>query len=244
MITTIGLGKLTNPLHYEFMSELDASIIAIGITPDKLDVEQAYKLWKAAYAVEEQAMRNIRTSVLTAAIAAAHKTRGNLYNGLKLNVGAMKYHYDVAFRSAGDRVMLVIDGNDNPTKLNYKAATGVLRSLIGDLEVKLAADMTKLGTAHWIAPLKQANLEVEKLIGNRTDEELMQSSVSMKQARAAVDPLYKELVGRIDALAKIKGGAVFTGFVSKHNARIDYFKNILSQSGSRSKGDSDTEEKK
>ena len=244
MIKLIGLGRLTNAMHYEFMIEFDASIMAVGITPDKLDIEQSYKLWKASFLIEEQAMKNVKTSVLTPSIVAAKKTRGNLYTGLKHNITAMKFHYDASFRIAAERILLVFEEYGNPTKLNYKAETGILRSLIGDLEAKLSADMAKLGTTHWIAPLKQANLEVEKLIGNRTDEELMQPSISMSEARLAVDPLYKEVISRIDALAKIKGGALFTGFASKHNARIDYYKTIISQSGSRLKTDVDTDSKK
>lgn len=71
----------------------------------------------------------------------------------------------------------------NPTRLSYKAETGILRSLIADCKTKLATDMTKIGASHWVAPLEQANSEVENLIGNRTDEELLQSGVNMKEAR-------------------------------------------------------------
>lgn len=244
MITSIALGRLSNALHFEFMTEFDASIVAIGTAPDKLDVEVLYKQWKAAFLVEEQAMKNVKTSVLTVTIAASKKTRGNLYTGLKSSVSGMKHHYDATYRAAADRIMLVIDQYGNPTKMNYKAETGILRSLISDLETKLSADMAKIGASHWVAPLKQANLEVEKLIGSRTDEELTQSAINMKEARAVIDPLYKDLITRIDALATIKGGTMFNGFVSKHNARVDYFKNILSQSGTRPKSVTNTDSPK
>ena len=95
--------------------------------------------------------------------------------------------------------------------------------------------MTKIGASHWVAPLKQANLDVEKLIGNRSDEELAQSGINMKDARTAIDPLYKALVTRIDALAVVKGGTLFTTFINKHNARVDYFKSTVAKSGTRDK---------
>ena len=48
MIQSIALTKLSNALHFEFMTEFDLSLVAAGITPDKLDVEAAYKPFKLA----------------------------------------------------------------------------------------------------------------------------------------------------------------------------------------------------
>ena len=241
MIETIGLGRLINPLHFEFMSEFDAALIAAGITPDKLDVEVAYKPFKSALTVLDQSMKNVQASVLTKTIVTGDGWRDDLYVGTQYAVWAALYHYDAATRAAAERIDLVLKQYGNPTKLSYKTETGVLRSLVADFENKLAADMTKIGASHWVAPLKQANMDVEKLIGNRTDEELAQSGINMKDARAAIDPLYKAIATRIDALAVVKGGALFTSFINKHNARVDYFKSTIAQSGARAKAEKKSE---
>ncbi len=235
MIHTIALTKLSNALHFEFMTEFDLSLVSAGITPDKLDVEAAYKPFKLALGVEDQAMKNAQKSSLTNAIVLADEMRDSLYIGFQYTVLGAQHHYDVETQAAAGRINLVLEQYGNPTKLSYKAESGILRSLVADCKTKLAADMTKIGASHWVAPLEQANLEVENLIGSRTDEELQQSGVSMKEARAAIDPLYKALVTRIDALALVKGGAQFDAFVNKLNARIDYFKTTVAQSGARTK---------
>lgn len=235
MILTIALSRLSNALHFEFLSEFDAALIAAGTTPDKLDVEAAYKAYKSSLTVLDQSMKNVQASVLTKTIVTGDEWRDGLYNGVQYTVWAALCHYDAATRAAAERIDLVLKQYGNPTKLSYKAETGVLRSLVTDFETKLAADMTKIGASHWVAPLKQANLDVEKLIGNRSDEELAQSGINMKDARAAIDPLYKALVTRIDALAVVKGGTLFTTFINKHNARVDYFKSTVAKSGTRDK---------
>ena len=235
MIQSIALTKLSNALHFEFMTEFDLSLVAAGITPDKLDVEVAYKPFKLALGVEDQAMKNVQTSNLTKSIVLADEVRDSLFVGFQYTVWGAPHQYDVATRAAADRINLVLEQYGNPTRLSYKAETGILRSLIADCKTKLAADMTKIGASHWVAPLEEANLGVEKLIGSRTDEELLQSGVNMKEARASIDPLYKALVTRIDALAVVKGVAQFDAFVNKLNARIDYFKTTVAQSGARTK---------
>ena len=226
---------MSNALHFEFMTELDASIIAAGTTPDKLDVDVAYKQWKIALANEELAMKNVQGNVLTKSIAAADDLRDDYYLGVHYAVQSAMRHYDAATRASAARINAVLLQYGNPVRLSYKAETGILRSLVSDMETKLAADLTKIGASHWTAPLKQANLEVEKLIGTRTDEELAQSGPAMKDARAVIDPLYRALMTRIDALALIKGGTLFATFISKHNARVAYFNTTIAHSGARAK---------
>lgn len=237
MIATIGLGRLSNALHFELMTEFDISIATEGYTSHHLDVEVPYMAFKSALSVEDSAMKNVKSSVITKEIAHANQQRNSYYTGMHYSVLGAKYHYDPTVRSAAERIDVVLEQYGNPTRLNYKAETGILRSLVADLEGKLLSDMNLIGAAHWIEPLKQANLEVDSLIGNRTDEELAQSGVNMKEARTAIDPLYNALVTRINALAEVKGGELFTSFVNKHNARIAYFKKIIAQSGQRSKAD-------
>ena len=227
MIGTIKLSRLSNALHFEFMSEFDTSIVSAGCSPDTLDVQAAYTAFKTALLVEDWAMKNVKASVITKEIANADKLREDYYTGMQYSVWGARYHHDMAIRSAADRINLVLEQYGNPTRLNYKAETGILRSLVADLETKLLPDITKIGAEHWVAPLKQANLEVDMLICKRSDEELAQSQVNMKDARAAVDLLYKALIVRINALAEVKGSGLFTSFINVHNARIGYFKKTI-----------------
>lgn len=235
MIETFSFSKFPNALHYEYMIETDGTILEIGISPDRLDIEADYQLWKASLELEERAMRSVQGSVLTKEIAVANQLRDDYYQGMQHTVLGAQYHYDTAARSSAERIERVIKQYGNPVRMGYKAATGILRSLTSDFEGKLATDMEKVGASHWIAPLKQANLAVETLIGSRSDEELSQSSINMKDARTATDALYKKLIARINALALVKGGEAYEILAQRQNARIAYFKNTIALSGPRAK---------
>lgn len=235
MIEQFNLVKLSNSLHFEYVSEIVTDLFEQVMETNGIDISNERENLKKALAVEDSAMKIVRGSTLTKAIAHADSIREHLYLGIQYAVQSALYHYDDAIHASAERINIVMKQYGNPVKMSYKAESGVLRSLIADFEAKLLPDMVNIGASHWVARLKEANLGVEKLIGSRSEEEISNAGPNMKDARLAVDAAYKQLVIRINAFAVINETPELTAFILRQNARINYYKSTLAQSGSRTK---------
>jgi len=86
-----------------------------------------------------------------------------------------------------------------------------------------------LGLVDWVNELERRNDAFVALQASRNSEEANRSELRMKKVRLEVDPAYRKIVERINALIIVNGEAPYAEFVKEVNARIGRAQDVIAQ---------------
>ncbi|MDR2882527.1 MAG: DUF6261 family protein, partial [Alistipes sp.] len=200
-IRNVYLHNLRNDEHFQFVEFVLELVGEAGATVP--GVEAQARALAAAHARENEALRKITRSALTAALAAAGRERAGVFRGMADTARAALHHFDHGARDAATRVGIVMDTYGNLAHISLVEATSATHNLLGELAAHRAADVAALGLGPWADELGRLNRRVERLLEERADEGAGRTPLVLKTVRTEVDAAYRALVEMVGARATV-----------------------------------------
>lgn len=236
---TIHFAHLQNDEHFQYHDEFGDLLEISGV--EKLKVDTWYRVWKNAFAREDLALKKISKSALTEEIRAVDAQRDVIFRGMADTCKTAVNHYDETVKKAAREVQIVFNTYGNLARKGLTQKTSAIDNFLQEIKENYAENATKIGLDGWAAKLKEANTECERLQKARWDEAAKRSDVVMKDARAAVDAAYTDIVDRIEARKLLDEGEIFDEFLRRLSVMIDSYNAAIVRR--RGKGTDDKKDK-
>ena len=215
---------MNNGAHYEFMKVVNDCFAAETTLSTNASAKKAIEALAAAVKEEDRCLVISQKSLITDDIKAADDKRDNIFRGLRKSIKGLTDApvADVA-QAAKELQQCLVDYRIDPA-MQLDRETGLLHNFIADLEIKYAAQVTKLGLTLFVAPLKEANAKVELFIVDRTTAQSAVAAGELRQARLTTDAAYRHLVKFVNALAMVSGTTDYDALAKFLNEHIDRYK--------------------
>ncbi len=221
---TIHLSRLQNAEHLAFVSDI-ATLL------ENVDIDVLNEL-KTQFATsvnnEELAQKEIIKSEHTQSLAELDRKRDDFYRGLVHKIKSEHYSKLESNRKSAEKVMIVLDTYGTIISSNYQKETTEIQNIIADLKsVTYTSDVTKIGLTQWITWLEEANNEFNQTYISRRDEYASRPDYNLKAIRKESDTLFKKIQEIVGALQVLQPTEQLSEFITKANASIDKWKEIL-----------------
>ena len=226
-IKPIDKQNLRNDEHFQFHTEMKDLVNATGAAA--LKIADLFTIYQTCYANEDEALKKVIKSAITADIETADRTRDLTFSGLVGTNKAALNHFDPETSAAARRLKVLFDTFGNLAVKPLNEETSAIYNLLQELSGKYAPDMQKVGLAGWANKLEADNKAFDKLVKERNDENSDKTQLKMKETRTATDKVYADIVKRINALIIVEGEAAYSAFVNKLNGYIDKYNHLLAQ---------------
>ncbi|MFV0592094.1 MAG: DUF6261 family protein [Draconibacterium sp.] len=241
IIRPITLARMRNNEHFQFMVDVDNGIKKA--TSAALQLDTVYPAFTSALANENTTLLIDQGSVKTEQITALDVTRDRTWSALNERVKSSLMSPIEAEVEAAKAVKRVFDLYGSVRNMSYNEESAAITNLIEDLEkTKNAADCTTLGITAWVAALKQQNIDFQSMLELRNVELAAKDSGDVKAVRDEIDPIYQNIVKRINAQVTLEiATAVTETFIKELNQRIKYYDDTLTaRAGRASSGNEDS----
>ena len=226
-IKKVSLHNLRNDEHFQLHTEAKDAVGKFGAAA--LKVQAQFAAYLAAYSDEDEALKKVVKSALTADIQDADKRRDLLFRGMTDANKAALNHFNPSVQKAASRLKILLDTYGNLAQKPLNEETSAVYNLLQDLNGKYAADAALTGIAAWAAELGAANEAFSRLVQDRYEETATKTDLVLKQCRAKVDEAYRATIERIDALVVVEGETAYSGFIRQLNAVVDKYKTALTR---------------
>lgn len=183
--------------------------------------------YEAAIEVEATALQAELGSAETKTITELDGYRDMLEHGYALNVESKSYHFDPAVRASAERVQRILSQYGDARKLPYNEESSVLSNRNTALKTNYAADLTIMDDTLWVDKLEDANNNFIAHFGDRANEEAARISGNVRDTRIVVDPIYEDIITRVNALAVVNGEADYAELIDQINYYINYYKTTV-----------------
>jgi hypothetical protein len=141
----------------------------------------------------------------------------------------MLSHFDPAKQQAAESLMIVFDQYGNLTEKGYSQETASMYNFLQEMKGKFATDVATLGLGEWVEYLEQNNLDFERLVMERNEEQSEKTSLKMKAIRRELDDCYVEIVRRFEAITILQSDHTLTPLINKINSNVTRYRNTLAQ---------------
>ena len=246
-IKNIYLHNFRNDEHFQFIQFVIALVGEVGAAALKVVAQLAVLV--ARHAEEDEALKKITKSALTAQINEADRERDGVFRGLVNAVRSFLHHYNPAAREAATRLVIALDTYGNVAQKSHIEETSAIYNLVKDLREKYTDDVQAMGLGGWLDELEARNVAVEGLLEGRADEGAGRTSLILKEVRAEVDEAYLALAAMVSAQGLVASVgsdaaavAMYEGFVRRLNERIDMLNQALAIRRGISKAKKEDEE--
>ena len=228
-----------NSEHFQFITEVRDLIQKYGA--DKLAIEELAAEFALCFKNEDEAIKKIVKSAITADIEAADQTRDITFRGLADTVKTALKHFDPTVAAAARRLQVVFDTYGNLAQKPLNEETADIYNLLQEINGKYAADKLAAGIDKWALKLEADNKAFDELVKARNADTASITQLNAKQCRAETDRVYYEIVERINALIIVNGEKSYADFVNRLNAFIDKYNNTIAQRAGQKKSEEENE---
>ena len=240
-INMIHTAHLRNNEHFQFHTEFRNLILKFGA--EKLKIARQFEAYLTLYEKEDEGIKKIVKSALTAEIQEADKARDSVWRGMvKMNTAMYKHHYDPEVREAARHLKIVFDTYGNVARKPLLEQTSAVYNILQELQGQYAADIETAGFTRWVAELKVCNETFGQLMKDRISEAALKSDVVLKEARAQADEAYRAITKRVNALAEVEGPAEYEPFIRELNKTTEKFTAALAHHGKKKHPEKTAEE--
>jgi len=224
-IKEIDKKHLRNDEHFMLHTEFHNLLSTTGA--ENLRVATQFANYTVLLNKEDEGLKKITKSALTARIHDEDKKRDELYDGMtELNAALIKSPHENK-REAAKRLKIVFDTYGNISKKPINEQTSALINILQELKGPYLQDAQLLGLTDYITLIETHNNALEALVRERYDESTAKTDVVMREARQALDAAYDDITARINALALLEGGTVCENFIRSVNTVIGKYTAIL-----------------
>jgi hypothetical protein len=136
---------------------------------------------------------------------------------------------------AATALLRIFDLYGNVREMSYNEESAAISNLTEDFEKpENAAHCATIGITAWVAALKQQNIDFQALLNERNTELANKDSGDVKAARVAIDPVYQNMVQRINAMVTLgMASPEIENFIRELNQRIIYYEEALAARAGR-----------
>jgi len=217
-INKIDLNHLRNDAHFQFHTEFRDLVTTHGAAA--LKIKPQFDAYLPLYDREDEALKKIVKSALTARIHDADVARDDTFIGLFDVCRGMCRHFTPATKEAALRIQVILDTYGDVAHKPLNEETSAIYNLVQELQGKYATDLAATGIAQWVAELKARNEAFENLVKERFDETAAKTDVVLRDARKAADEAYKQLCDIINVRVVLDGAADYETFIKTLNAVV------------------------
>ena len=224
-INDLYKARLRNDEHFMFNTEFrDMLAKAAAI---KAKVLPQFDAYGALLDREDEGLKKITKSALTAKIHEEDKIRDDLYTGMTELTAAMLRHPLENRREAAKRLKIVFDTYGHISKKTLNEQTSAVINILQELKGAYAADAQTIGLNDYIPLLESHNDALEALVKGRYDETAAKTDVVIKDVRLKVDAAYEDITARVNALELLEGGELYENFIKTFNAVVAKYSAII-----------------
>jgi len=217
--------RLRNDEHFMLHTEFHELLSRTGA--ENLRVATQFANYTVLLSREDEGLKKITKSALTARIHDEDKVRDELYDGMtELNAALIKSPHENK-REAAKRLKIVFDTYGNISKKPINEQTSAVINILQELKGPYATDAQLLGLTDYITLIETHNNTLEALVRERYDESAAKTDVVIRAARLALDASYDDITARINALALLEGGTVVETFIRTLNTILAKYSAIL-----------------
>jgi len=225
-INGIDRKHLRNDEHFQFHTAVRDLIIEESA--QTLKIEPQFAAYQTLYNKEDEGIKRISKSALTAKIHDADRARDETYTGMvEINNIMLRYSFNQPAREAAGRLKILFDTYGNLSHKPLNEQTSAIYNIVQELKGGYMTDTMTIGISVWTLELEARNIAFEALMVERFHETASKSDVNVRAARLEVDAAYDIIVERVNALAVIEGVAVYESFIRMLNAIIAKYTAIL-----------------
>ena len=232
-IQNFSLHNFHSNEHGQFMTDVDTFILKY--TALELGIDALYPTFKRLLVDEEQAISSELGSNKTERIKYLDVLRDNTLNAIYGKVeSTLKSPFTDEAESA--RVIQhIIDIDGDIRNWPYNEETNAIANLIRKLQQTAnVAHTDRIGITAWITALKTQNDDFQVLNNDRNEEFAGRTNGNTKEARKAIDPVYNQIVERINASIVLEvAKPVVAHFVNELNQKITYYKTTIANRNGR-----------
>jgi hypothetical protein len=184
--------------------KLEAASNALQTVNNKVDAAYAYQ----------------KDSPITLELEQIDAQRDAAVVGINLVANGNSRHFDASNANAANAILSCYNKyGSSIANLNYNAETGVIDSLLNDLETDatLVAATTLLNLSTWVAHLKTTNNNFKEKYAARTAQFASQPAETAFALRPQAIEAYKKLIKRIESLNNLDEAGTYTTLINNIN---------------------------
>lgn len=223
-IEPVDLRSFDNNEHFQFMTGFDKLISThkAAIT----GAEVTYGIFKNTLMAEDMALRIEQGSSAAQTLDRLDRQRDKTWNAINMRLKAtllcpVKDEIDSA------RFLLhIIQLYGDVCSLTYSEQSAAIENMTNDLALPvIRVHSDKIGITHWIHELKKQNRLFTDTFDAINSEFARRESNDVKAVRTLIDPVYQQLVERINASIILEFvQPEVTDLAQKLNEKIKYYK--------------------
>jgi hypothetical protein len=221
---------LRNEEWFNFFTEFETYVEET--TPEVLDIEALFVVFKSLYRMADDALEQIRKSKYTSSIVLLDELRDNTFQGLNETVRSALRHFDQGKRAAAERLVTLFNHYGNIADRPYNEETATVYNFLQDLRGKYPDEIITLDLTGWLNELERTNTEFEKAVLDRNREYAGRTDLNMLDVRRQTGRAYLDIIERIEALMLIHGEEKFASFCKTLNANIERYKTAINRRSS------------
>ena len=228
LIDNLNLHALRNNEHYQFMTDVenlikDATTEILGITTQHSAFANALNALDSSLRVEKGSSKSAKVHELD-------KLRDKTWRAIKKRVDATTDSPVEEEVSSAKMVRRVISLYGNIRKMSYNEESAAISNLVDDLQNETnATHVEQIGITAWVTFLKEQNQAFQEVFDQRNTELAKRQNGDVRSARLVIDPLYKQMIDRINATITLDMAAEgVESFVNQLNEKIKYYQLQLS----------------
>lgn len=222
-VESIILYKLRNNEHAQLMSDADDLFVRFK---NELPLEATYPTFKSTLTTEQLALRNEKSSLKSKTLSLLDDQRDDTWNALNNVIDGMLLSPIAAEAASAEVVKHVMDKYGDVRYLSYKEENSKLKSLVADLQSPTyTTHLQNLRITTWVNELKNQNEQFLLAFNERNTELVNRESISVRDVRQVIDPLYTAMIESINASLVLNiAKPEVVKFVEELNKQIQYFK--------------------
>ena len=227
-IKRINFHLFRNNEHFQCQTEFKALVEEFN--PDTLKINPLFSdSYLPLYVAEDEAIIKVIKNTFTDKRSNADSLRDQTFSGLVDTVNAGLKHFDLEVKEAARVLKIVLNTFGNVAKLPLNEETSAIYNLIQELTEKHSTNVDKLGIAPWVNKLQADNQAYEALVKGGYEEDAAKTELKVKETRAEVDKVVRQIIERIEALIVVEGEANYSEFVRRLNIQFERYANTLAQ---------------
>jgi hypothetical protein len=221
-ILTVSFHYLRGEAHYQFLNLFNQQLIEFPSVASAVSAFQPE--FVNLLAQEKKTVDAQKSSDYTQRIADADHRDDRLITGIRETVNAALHHFDPAIVAAAQSLWLRLKVFGQFQAKSYEEEAAAIDILIEDLQsAEFAPKTTRLGLDPWVNELKEAVADFEELLKLRNIEQSSKPRKRMRYIRKQIEPVYRNMVTRINSAATLDTTDTYTAFIDRLNAQITYF---------------------
>jgi hypothetical protein len=234
----IQMHRLDNPTHYQLIrttvdrAQSDAVVMRL--------VGEAVDALEEALRREEEVLKTVQKSPLTASIKAVNGQRNQTYRFIRGTVRISLKNPAPGKRASAQRLMAVVKRYSIRVDDPYDRKTALMENLLNDLQRDYVEEVHELSLEEALTNLRTQNNRFYQLLNERTASQIDKQVGATRRARIASDRCFADLRHRINAQALLGNGEALASFITFMNLEITRLKQqVLHLHGTEADGGED-----